>query len=166
VHTTQVELIVTTDPKEWNVPCLVVVGQHQPPTYRLPPVLVGCVAGTPSIIWRYDERGAFIGFDLTIEDNGMVIYEASIDIERDQVGRIVSYGGLVTGDGFPDFTQYVVNQYNPQGGLIGADVEKVYVASGDRYEMEITQFCPLPVGSMTGYKVQLCDQEITIGICP
>jgi plastocyanin len=167
IHTTQVELIVVADPKEHNIPCLVVVGQHQPPGQPLPPVLAGCVAGTSSsITWRYDYRGAFIGFDLTIEDNGVIIYEASIDIERAETGRITSYEGTVSGDDFPDFTEDIVNKYNPQGGLIGADVNKVYTTSGDEYTMEITQFCPMATGNMTGYKVQVYDQEITIGSCP
>ncbi len=154
-------------PQEPNIPCLVVVGKDLPPEQPLPSVIAGCVTGTPTIKWRYDSRGAFIGFDLTIKDSGVIIYEASIDIQRATNGRIMSYGGTVSGDGFPDFTENIVNKYNTQGGLVGADVNKVYTASGDAYTMEITQFCPMATANMlTGYKVRVNGQEITIGICP
>lgn len=156
----QVELL----PEEENIPCLVVVGQPLAPAS--PPIFAGCVAGPKTIVWRYDNRGAIIGFDLTVEDTGSVIYQASIDLQRAPSGRILSYSGTVGGNGFPAFTQSVVNQYNPYGGLTGAEATKLYTASQNQYLMQITDYCPLPTVEMSGYKVLFDGEEIPVGLCP
>ena len=119
-----------------------------------------------SITWRCDYQGAAVGFTLTVKDGGALIYWASIDIQRDYVGCIVSYGGTVRGADFPDFVETAENQYNAYGGLAGADVTKRYAASEVEYEMEITRYCPMASGDLTGYKVRVGGQVITIGSCP
>ena len=160
----------SSSPPDIGIPCLVVVGQPLPPTQPFPPVFPGCVTGARTITWRYDGSGAFIGFTMTITNEGEVIYTASIDIQRAATGRITSYGGavsgIISGEDFSSFTENAVNTYNAQGGLTGADVTKVYTASGNVYTMKITRYCPLPTMPLTGYKVMIGDQEITIGICP
>jgi hypothetical protein len=166
-HTTQAQLEVLADPKEGHVPCLVIIGQQLVP--NLPPVTVGCVSGNSiSFWWRYDGFGRISGFDLEVKDGELIILEASIDIERDSYGRIASYEGPVWGPGFPDYHERAVNNYHiSHGGLLGAAVEKVYAESGDRYEMEITEYCPYASADrIVGYRVGFCGQEFTVGICP
>jgi plastocyanin len=166
VHTTQAGLEVVADPKEDHIPCLVIVGQQL--GINLPPVTAGCVSGETSISWRYNPQGAFIGFDLEVRDDEVIVLEASIDIERSPIGRIVSYEGPVWGPGFPDYYERAVNEFDAyHGGLLGADVTKVYPESGDRYEMEITEYCPYAsADEITGYRVGFCGQAFTVGSCP
>jgi plastocyanin len=166
VHTAQAGLEVLADPKEGHIPCLVVVGQQL--GINLPPVTAGCVSGARSISWRYNPQGAFIGFDLEVRDAEVIVLEASIDIERDSVGRIASYEGPVWGPGFPDYYERAVNKFDESnGGLLGADVQKVYPESADRYEMEIIKYCPYALANpIVGYMVGFCSWEFTVGICP
>ncbi|MBW7885765.1 MAG: hypothetical protein H3C34_24665 [Caldilineaceae bacterium] len=117
------------------------------------------------IVWRYDVKGAFIGFDLTVDNSGTAVYSASIDFQRAPSGRVLSYGGTVSGNAFPTFTESVVNKYNPQGGLTGANVSKQYTDSGDTYMMDIIRYCPLAATDMTGYQVVVAGEVKTIGSC-
>jgi hypothetical protein len=147
-----------------NFPCLEVI--TGPPNGIIFP---GCVTGRGGprrIVWRYDSQtGAINGFDDTFEDNqGVVFYRASIDIQRSPIGQITSYNGTVSGDTFPSFTEIIVNKYNGAGGLIGADVVKTYTG-GFQFQMEITKFCT------AGYRVRVFappynGQEVIVGICP
>ena len=162
-HSAQVNLTITSDTETDNIPCLVIVGQPLPPAF--PPVGTGCVTGASNIKWRFNGQGGVNGFDLTIDDNGMTIYQASIDFQKAANGRIESYSGLVSGKGFPSFTLTTTNTYNPQGGLIGAMVTKSYKESGNEYKMEIIQYCPLPTFSPTGYKVRYNNEAVTVGTC-
>ncbi len=106
---------------------------------------------------------------MTIKDSqGVVIYQASIDIQRDQYGRIASYGGAVSGSGFPAFTENITNVYDQFGKVERADVIKTYTASGDTYTMDFT---PCWLGdSWSGYRVKVWGggyngEEFVVGDC-
>ena len=116
--------------------------------------------------WRYNNQGGFSGFDLTVLDNSAVVLEASIDIERAPSGRVLSYSGTVSTLDSPSYFENVQNNYNEFGGLIGANVSKTYTASNNDYLMEITQYCPNAMSpNITGYKVQIANEEHIVGIC-
>jgi hypothetical protein len=142
-------------PPDSNIPCLLVLAQKLsiPGGFE---IQAYCVSGSViEVQWRYDPvTGAISGFDLTIRDNqDNIIYEASIDIERDQFGRVDSYSGTVSGVDFSSFTESIVNEYDALGKVIGADVTKVYTGSGDTYTMDLT---PCPLGdSWSGYQVNI-----------
>jgi len=161
----------TPIPTPTNIPCLLVLAQKIG-SYGGFKILLGCVTGELSCTttWRYDPTtGAINGFDLACENGqGAIIYQASIDIQRDQFGRIRSYGGTVSGPDFPAFTETIVNEYDQFGKVARADVTKVYTASGDTYTMDLT---PCWLGdSWSGYRVKVWGggydgEELIVGNC-
>jgi hypothetical protein len=145
----------TPEPPTDNVPCLLVLA-NKISSFGGFEIQAYCVDGsTISVEWRYDSTtGAVNGFDLTIEDDqAAIIYEASVDIVRDQFGRVGSYSAAVTGADFPPFTETITNQYDSFGKVIAADVTKVYTGSSDTYTMDLT---PCTLGdSWSGYQVNV-----------
>jgi hypothetical protein len=154
-------------PPPGNIPCLFVIGQElagQPL-----PLYAGCTpqAGTSLVITpHYNSQGALIGLDYILRgDQNTIVYQAKIDIQRKSNGQIKSYGGEISGKNFPTFTESITNNYNSQGGLIGADdVTKMY-GGGFQYKMDIRRYCPNAIGPLTGYKVKYNTQQTIIGAC-
>ena len=138
-----------------NVPCLLVLA-NKTSSFGGFEIQAYCVDGsTIAVEWRYDSTtGAINGFDLTISDNQAAsIYEASVEIVRDQFGRVGSYSGGVSGEDFPAFTETITNQYDAFGKVIAADVTKIYTGSGPSYTMDLV---PCPLGdSWSGYQVNV-----------
>jgi hypothetical protein len=161
--------VPTIVPPDSDIPCLLILGQEQISTL---PLYAGCSpAGAVTIIRRYRGDGALIGFDYFVKDNqNNVLYDASIDIQRKANGQIKSYSGFVNSANSPEFTEAIVNSYDPStGGLLGADVIKAYT-NGPQYQMKITSYCPNTIGPLIGYRVKIFSspfngQEVTVGTC-
>lgn len=155
----------TSQPTNVNIPCLLVLGQRFD-IYGAFDILAGCVSGSSATTWRYDPlTGAINGFDFIVKNQfGDVIYEASIDLQRDQYGRVGGYAGTVSGTGFTSFTETIVNEYNQYGRIIGADVTKTYITPDESYAMDLT---PCWLGDRwSGYQVAIDNgQTATIGNC-
>lgn len=138
-----------------NIPCLLVLAKKIS-SFAGFEIQAYCVDGsTIAVEWRYDSTtGAVNGFDLTISNSQAVtIYEASVDIVRDQFGRVGSYSGEVSGKGFSPFNETIINQYDSFGKVIAADVTKTYTGSGNTYTMDLT---PCSLGdSWSGYQVNV-----------
>ena len=155
-------------PPPENIPCLLVFARlhSASPSY----LYTGCVTGRVSITYRYDpQTGAISGLDVTVENsNGITIYRSSIDIQRDQFGRVASYDGTVSGLDFPAFTQHIVNEYDEFGKIKLAYVTKVYIESGKGYTMNLTLCWQGDI--LTGYRVDvwgdaLEGETFVIGKC-
>lgn len=155
--------IPTPTPPLDDIPCLLVI-EHLNSERDFN--FISCFpssGGPPRTDWRHADTGAINGFDITITNGqGIIIYQASIDIQRADSGKITSYEGMISRNGFPTFTENIVNKYNPEGGFISADVTKI--VGGSQYQMQITKIC------ITGYKVKIFappynGQEVVAGSC-
>lgn len=153
-----------------NIPCLLVLAQRLsvPGGFK---ILLGCVNNPDvNVEWQYDPKtGAVNGFYLTSKNNqGAVNYEAWVEIQRDQFGRIGTYTGTISGEDFPTFHETVTNHYDEFGKVERADVTKVYSTSGFTYTMDLG---PCWQGdSWSGYRVQVWGQgyngdEFVVGTC-
>jgi hypothetical protein len=110
-----------------------------------------------------------------VEDSqGVIYYSASVEVERDQYGRVSTYDATISdgdlnGTEFPIFTEHIINEYDPQdGSLDRADVTKVYTNLNDSYTMDFT---PCTSGSSwVGYQVNVwggpySGDLLTVGNC-
>lgn len=100
----------------------------------------------------------------TFSPDCLVATEVEVNNIFDDVGRQTAYQASVTRQDQPNFEMEVEYLFNSGGGVIGADVTKIY-PGGYVYQLEITQFCPT-IGNLVGYKVIYEGNELSFGNCP